>query len=253
MSPLFVQLSSRLFTVIVILTASTDAIAATNIIATIEPHKRVLLRAEVSGIVESAPANIGDDVQIGQLLGNLNSDDYLLNMKLTQAVIQLRKSELVLSENQLKRLDQLHSNKSISASLYEKQKADFEINKSQLLIDKLKSSIAKSTLEKTQIKTPFNGVVSTRHIEKGQLLNIGDPIFEIVDISKVKIVFYLLETDLTKIKNIENVVVEIPAADSDHRHATIIRIAPARVAIPKRIKLTTSEKELTTKITEGQL
>lgn len=206
---------------------STEALAVTTVIASIEPHKRVILSAEVSGVVRSTSAEIGDVIKDGDPLGRLVADDYALTVQLAQAVIGLSEAELIASENQFNRLNQLYVNKSVSTSQHEKQKSVLEISKSQLLVNKIKYWMAKSDLEKTQIKAPFSGVISARYIEQGQLLNVGDPVYEMVAMDKVKVVFYLLETDLNKLKNIDEVMITVPAINTHLTPATIKHIAPA--------------------------
>ncbi|HEU0164845.1 MAG TPA: efflux RND transporter periplasmic adaptor subunit, partial [Thermomicrobiales bacterium] len=46
-------------------------------------------------------------------------------------------------------------------------------------------NLARTNLERVKVRAPISGVVASRHIESGQFVQVGAPLFDVIDLSKV--------------------------------------------------------------------
>jgi RND family efflux transporter MFP subunit len=200
--------------------------ADTTVIGFLAPNKASSISNEVIAVVEGVQINIGDVVKQGAVLANLNSADYELQLELAESEVALSQAEFNASERQLVRIKDLYQKANASVSQLDDSQKLFEVSLAQLNVATAKFDLSKNLLKKTKIHAPFDSWVGARYIESGQLLNASTKMFELVDISKLKVVFFLLENDLPQVSKGDSVEVSIPVLNELTLKATVEHIAP---------------------------
>lgn len=208
-------------------TVSVCAHGAPPIVAEIEPSKRVVVSAEVQGIVDRVSVALGDRVSGEQVLVVFNKEDYLLDVEMANARLQLSQAELKAYKRQYSRLKQLYGAKNVSLSQLEDQQRLYEVSQSEAKVNRLNLKLSEQALEKATIKAPFEGYVSQRFVELGQLVNRGEQVLEVVSIDPVKVVFYLLEMDYLDVAVGDHLSVEAIALNESKYTAIVSNIAPS--------------------------
>ncbi|QUM78123.1 efflux RND transporter periplasmic adaptor subunit [Moritella sp. 24] len=189
--------------------------------------RRVLISNEITGIVDEFNKDIGDKVSAGEALAKLSIADNLLNVQLAEAELAVSLNELKIQEKQLQRYQALYKTKGISASEFDEQRRKTNTNKAQVEVDKIKLAMAKRQQDKSEVKAPFSGVILTRNLELGQFIPTGEPLYTLVDMSQVKVRFYLLESDIITIHVGDIVNVTIPALGNKTLTGSVVILAPA--------------------------
>ena len=135
--------------------------------ATVSPAESALIQPEVEGTVQKVLVREGDAVSAGATLATLSDWQYRAQLAAAQA-----KYDTAIS--QMNRA--LNSNDGGEAGIQRIQ-ADFWASE---------VSRARERLERTQLRSPINGVVATQHVEDlaGRKLMPGDTVAEIVDTSR---------------------------------------------------------------------
>ncbi len=87
----------------------------------------------------------------------------------------------------LKRANELKNNQYISADDLLGRETDVAVLRADLLRLKVAEQAANRQAEKTKIRAPFAGVVTQRQAQQGQLLTVGSPIMNLVQISDPQI------------------------------------------------------------------
>jgi len=140
----------------------------------LEPRRRVEIRAETAGQVIELPVEKGARVTKGDVIAKLAQDDRAAQLAKAKAEVASRQLDLSASEKLgHKGMQALTQIKAAQAAL-----AAAEAELERLRID----------LEHTSIRAPYNGVVETRAVEVGSLLERADPVVELVDASVLKAV-----------------------------------------------------------------
>ena len=147
--------------------------------------------ARVNGYLKRWLCDIGDKVQQGQLLAEIETPD--LDQQLAQALADLEtaKAHANLSEITAKRWKKLLQSDSVSPQEADEKNGDFLAKRtivaaSQANVDRLKA------LEGfKRITAPFAGVVTTRNTDIGALINAGQQsgreLFTVADQSKLRL------------------------------------------------------------------
>jgi len=140
----------------------------------LEPLRRVEIRAETAGQVIELPVEKGARVTKGDVIAKLAQDDRAAQLARAEAEVASRQLDLSASEKLGRKGMQAQTQiKSAQAAL-----AAAEAELERLRID----------LEHTHIRAPFGGVVETRAVEVGSLVERADPVVELVDTSVLKAV-----------------------------------------------------------------
>lgn len=161
----------------------------------LEPRRRVVLRAETEGKVERLPVEKGDRVEAGAVLVELSEDDRPAQLARAQAEVAARQLELSAFETLGTQGMQARTQiKTAQAAL-----ANAEAELARLQVD----------IERLRIRAPFAGVVETREIELGSLLQRGDDVLELVDNSRLKAVGHVPQQSAGSLQLGQPVTVEL--------------------------------------------
>jgi len=127
---------------------------------------------QIGGKIQTISVDIGDKVEKGSVLAELDNREILANLNQADAKYKL-------AEQLLERFKDLKAQGHISIQELDKAESDFVVAKSQQDFYQVK-------LEQTKILAPFNGLIQSRYLDEGTVINPGLPILEILDSEKVE-------------------------------------------------------------------
>jgi membrane fusion protein, multidrug efflux system len=147
-------------------------------------HELTLL-SEGQGKVVSLLFNTGDVVKEGQVLAGLDDDLVRSQLLLAQANLEKAKTDLQKYEGLLK------------ADAVSNQ----QVEDARLFLKKTETDVTtlKKQLDYMSIKAPIQGTIVKRYIETGSFLMPGAMVADIVDISRLKFIANVAETEAIRI------------------------------------------------------
>lgn len=155
--------------------------------------------SSVSGVVMRLLVQIGDHVQKGQLLAELDSRELAARRDADAAALQLAQANLDYAEVDLHRKRQLNQARIISLSDLDVAEKSYVVSQHQR--DQARAALKDSTtqLGYTQIFAPIGGVVSAVSTQEGETVaaSFAAPTFvTLLDLSKLEVWAYVDETDI---------------------------------------------------------
>ncbi|TFV89718.1 efflux RND transporter periplasmic adaptor subunit [Oxalobacteraceae bacterium OM1] len=165
-----------------LITLRGDAIANGPVITgSVQPERRADLRAEVSSVVLQVLRENGDAVKKGDLLVRL--DDTSIRDALTSAQQAARASEQAYDQakRQLERLKTLRASGMASAQALEDAEIRRNSAQSELVASDAKVVQARQQLQRTEVRAPFDGIVSERKVSAGDTAAIGKELVKFFD------------------------------------------------------------------------
>ena len=184
-------------------TSNTDA-SALNLPGRIEAYAKAPLYSRISGYLKSWKADIGTSVKAGQLLAEIDTPD--LDQQILQAKAELASTQAnaALSENTAKRWQSLLATNFVSSQAVEEKLADLNaklaiVNASQANVNRLQA-----LKNFSRIVAPFDGVVTARNTDVGQLINIGgapgSELFVVSDVKRLRLYVNLPQNQVSNIQ-----------------------------------------------------
>ncbi len=161
--------------------------------------------SQAAGRIRSLNVEIGDYVEAGQILAEMD------RLQLDQAALRLKNDE-----TELERVKALYEQGGVSQSDYEALELAFNISKRSY--DNL--------LENTVLRAPVSGVVTARNYDKGDMYAMASPIYTIQQISPVKLLVAVSESDYTKVKKGDSVNITVDALPGKSFSGKIVRLYP---------------------------
>jgi RND family efflux transporter MFP subunit len=162
--------------------SSANLVQTRRYAATLRPWSETELRAEVSGRVVEVLVELGDVVQKGQPLFRI--DDKFARIELERAQIADKEAHRLLAE-----AEHLHQSKAISDTQLQALAAEARITSASL-------AQAKEALERYTIRAPFDAVIHARMIDLGEMVQPGTQVAQVVDLSRLRVEFFVSEEEI---------------------------------------------------------
>lgn len=143
--------------------------------AQVVPVRFALLSAEMTGKVETLSYKEGEKVQKNASILTFACD--LQDAQLDKAIAQLKASHNLFVGSQ--RMAELNAIGQIDLA-----NAELEVEKAQADVDYLKA-----TLKRCAVKAPYSGVIGDVSVRQYELIQVGAPLVEVIDDSKLQLEF----------------------------------------------------------------
>jgi RND family efflux transporter MFP subunit len=138
-----------------------------------------MIAAEIGGHVVAVNVDVGQQVDAGQVLAEIDDTDYRLGKQLVIADIERLKSLIRAQQLQVRRYQKLVRQKSANQSALDDAEAQLGSLRAQLVGARVRLQQAERNLEKTRIVSPVPGQITERRISVGDYLKPGTPVFGI--------------------------------------------------------------------------
>lgn len=225
----------------------------------------ITVSSESNGKIEFLNVDEGAQIKKGLLVGLIDTLQLHYNKEQLKASIEMvqSKSASVLSQigvlnEQLKtaKIEQNRIKNMFAENAATKRQVDEIEGKVKVIEEQIKSVRTQNTpilndlksidvqiakindqIAKSKIINPINGIVLTKYAEQGEITAFGKPLYKIADISEMTLRIYVSETQLSKIKVGQNVLVKIDTEkDMKSYQGNISWIASSAEFTPKIIQ-----------------
>ena len=208
------------------LTRTTNVEVIEHSVGSLESIIRPEVSAEIEGRYIGGFVITGQRVKPGQLLAELDTEDYAIAAQAADAeVAQLE----ALARNQrrtVKRFTKLIKDKLISIDRYDEARAQLDSLEEQLKAAKARSSQKQRGLTKTRVLSSYDGIVDEELASPGDFLKVGDPLFRIIKVDKLRARLPLPETLANRLSEGLKLRLVSPMAPDVTVESTIQEIRP---------------------------
>jgi RND family efflux transporter MFP subunit len=160
---------------------STALASGPAITGTIQPERRADLRAEVQAIVLQVLKENGDVVKRGDLLVRLDATTIRDGLSSAEASQRAANQAFEQAGRQLERMKTLRGSGMTSAQALEDAEIRRNTAQSELEAAKTRVSLAQQQMQRTEVRAPFDGVVSDRKVSAGDTAQIGKELLKVID------------------------------------------------------------------------
>src|ERR1700737_1413139 len=156
----------------------------------IQPFNRAAIFARVNGYVKGWDHDIGSPVKAGQTLATIDAPD--LNQQLSQAKATLAsvRANLQIASLTANRNNILLQKQIVAQQLADQTTADATAKEAVVAANEANVRQLEAMQSFKTLAAPFDGVVTARNVEIGQLISpggSGQPLFEVSDLHRVRI------------------------------------------------------------------
>ncbi len=152
----------------------------------LQPEVRADLRAEVAAMVIKVHKENGELVRKGDLLVSLDSSVLRDNLNSAEESMRAAAQSLDGAERQYQRIKSLQAQGMVSLQGLEESEIKRNSAQSEFVASKARVAAAKQQLDRTEVRAPFQGVVSARKASAGDTAQIGKELIQVIDPSSMR-------------------------------------------------------------------
>ena len=176
--------------------------------ATLEGRQTVEIRPRVEGYITEMPVDEGDIVEKGELLFQINSEQYEQEVRSAEADVEAAEAAIKTAEDEVQRYSRLVKKDIVSDYQLQSAKNQLESQEAALAQAEARLENARVNLNYTKVKSPTDGVIGSIPYRIGSLVNstMARPLTTISNISEVYAYFSMSERELLEMA--QNVATE---------------------------------------------
>ncbi len=199
----------------VIKVASPNGYSTLNFNGKIVAANSANISTRMMGFVEQVKVKVGDKVKKGQLLMMINNADLQAKSAQVKAAISAAEAGFENAEKDYKRFQSLMKSNSISQKEMDDMSTRYEMTKSQLEGAKQQQREVNAQLQYVNLKAPFDGVITNRFIEVGDMANPGMPLLAIEQPGKMEVMAMVPENNIQAVKQGAQAIIYINSIDTE--------------------------------------
>ncbi len=188
--------------------------------STVKSETEVTLSAQETGRVVKLPVKEGDTVKTGALIAQLDLTEESVQ---TESVLGQSKATYQEADKNLKRMQGLFDKGMIAQQDLDTVRRTYEVAKTQYDAAREDDKVKK---DYSVIRAPFDGVISKKYTEVGELLMPGKQIVTIVNPRLIYVLATIDEVDVGRLRISQPVSITVDAFPGEKFQGTIKRISP---------------------------
>ncbi|MGB5986228.1 MAG: efflux RND transporter periplasmic adaptor subunit [Desulfobacterales bacterium] len=211
----------------------------------LEALAEFVVAPKISGRVERMLADIADTIQRGQVVAEMDDDEYVqivaqsqADLVVAQANLSEARSALENANREFKRTESLLGRGIASDSDFDASRQEMLVRQAQLKVAQAQLEKARSSLESanirlayTQVSAGWTGgddsrIVAERYVDEGQTVAANTPLLLIVELNPIVGIVYVTERDYARLKPGQPVTLTTDAYPDEVFTGNIARIAP---------------------------
>jgi RND family efflux transporter MFP subunit len=198
----------------------------TEATGSVEPWVRVSPGTKILGRIDQFLVREGDRVRSGQVLVRLEKRDLEAAVAQARAATAMAEANLDNARAQYERMQALHDRGSATAKNLEDATTGFHVAEASVAQARANLAASEVMLGYAEIRSPVPGWVVAKMAEAGDMAAPGTPLLTLEDLSRVKVVVQVPESDVVGLSEGDPARVRIDVLD-EIEDAVVDRIVPA--------------------------
>ncbi len=217
--------------------AAGEAGGGAVITGSVQPEKRADLRAEVAAVVTQVLKGNGDPVTRGELLMRLDDTAIRESLQSADASARAAVQAFEQAERTVQRLKTLQAQGMTTIQALEDAEVRRNSAQSELAAARSRVANAQQQLRRTEVRAPFDGVVSERKASVGDTAQVGKELYKVIGPSSMRIEGQVSADRMHEIKVGQPVSFSVNGFPDVQFSGKVWRIDPAANASTRQVEV----------------
>jgi membrane fusion protein, multidrug efflux system len=213
-------------------------IGAPVVSGAIQAARRADLRAEVAAVVLQVAKDNGERVRQGDLIVRLDATSIRDSLASAEEALRASKQSFEQTERVLVRQRTLNQQGMTSVQALEDAEVRRNAAQSDLAAAKARVVTARQQMTRTEVRAPFDGVVSERKVSAGDTVQIGREIVKVIDPSSMRFEGQVSADRLGELKTGQAVAFRVNGFNDVEFQGKLSRIDAAANATTRQVEVT---------------
>ena len=207
-------------------------VAARDLVERIEATGELLAKnraeiaAQVAGQVTEILIDEGTAVAAGQVVVSIDPERRQLDVDDARARVAEAEATVAKERRELARSRALHGRKVASKQQYELKQTQVKTAESRLLAARAQLGRADRALRDAEVTAPFDGLIARRNVSRGEYVEPGQKLFELVSLDPIEVEFHVTEVDSARVRVGLPVDVRLAPYPDEVFRATVTVVSP---------------------------
>jgi membrane fusion protein, multidrug efflux system len=207
------------------------------ITGSVQPEKRADLRAEVAAVVTAVLKDNGEAVKRNDLLMRLDDTSIRESLQAADAGSRAAAQAFEQAQRQVERLKTLQAQGMTSAQALDDAEGRRNSAQSELVAARGRVVSAQQQLRRTEVRAPFDGVVSERKASVGDTAAIGKELVKVIDPRGMRFEGLISADRMDEVKVGQRVVFRINGFGDEEFAGTVKRIDATANATTRQVEV----------------
>ena len=204
------------------------------------PEKSATIRAEMSGSVVQTYAEAGQRVRAGQPLAQLDASVLRDQQISAQGAVTTAQSAYDIAQREVSRATTLENAGAIAQRDLEQARNALVAARGQLATARAQLANINKQLDKASVQAPFDGVVSVRSVNAGDVVTPGTALYTVVDPGSMQLEASVPAEALTSVRVGMPVDFTVNGYPNRHFSGRITRVNPTADPTTRQVKILAS-------------
>ncbi|MBN8506580.1 MAG: efflux RND transporter periplasmic adaptor subunit [Burkholderiales bacterium] len=220
--------------------ATSGLIGAPVITGAVQPARRADLRAEVAAVVLQVVKDNGERVRQGDLLVRLDATSIRDSLASAEEALRASTQSYEQTQRVLERQRTLNQQGMTSMQALEDAEIRRNAAQSELAAAKARLVTARQQMTRTEVRAPFDGVVSERKVSVGDTVQVGREIVKVIDPRSMRFEGQVSADRLGELKLGQPVAFRVNGFGETEFHGKLSRIDASANATTRQIEVAAS-------------
>lgn len=212
---------------------------------TLIPKSQFVIAPKVSGKLKKLYVDIGDQLRNGQIVAQLDDEEYQQQVAQAEADLRVAKANLEdvqnsleLARKELERAETLYQKGILSDAQFDSTRAQFNAQQSRYKVASAQVANREAALETAKVRLSYTKIIASwekgsnvryvgeRFVDEGALLSVNTPIISVIEIQPIVAVIYATDKEYFRIQPGQNVTVNSSAFPGKAFAGRVARVAP---------------------------
>lgn len=203
-------------------------------------EREARVNAEIGGVVQGVFAEKGQAVRAGQLLARIDAQAIRDQVLSAQSAVRSAEQQVSLAQRNVERNETLAAAGAVAERDLETARNTLAGAQAQLANARAQLSSAQEQLGKTTVNAPISGIVSERPVSAGSVVQMGGPLFVIVDPGSMRLEASVPASELGQVRIGAPVRFTVTGYPGQTFTGTVQRINPAADPVTRQVPVIVS-------------
>jgi RND family efflux transporter MFP subunit len=211
--------------------------------ATVEAVNQSTVSAQTAGRVEAIFFDVNDAVPAGALLIRIRSTEQAASLTQAQAALKEATAREAEAQTRYERISDMYQRRVVAKATYDEASAARDAAVARLIAARAGLEAAREGVAYTEIRAPYTGVVTQKHVQVGEAVAPGTPLMTGASLDELRVVAEIPQSVIDQVRSARKAAVYVDGRRIESAGITIFPAAQpetntfrARIDLPKGVQ-----------------
>jgi membrane fusion protein (multidrug efflux system) len=196
-------------------------------IGSLKAFEEVIASSQVEGLLTRVYVEEGTPVTKGKVLAAVDDTDYRLEVRRADAALKQTEATLVNTKVEQKRKEALYKEQLVTQQQFDDVVTRLALAEAEVDRAKAAMELARERLAKVKIYSPLQGYVKEKKVSAGDYVRNGTPLFSLIKVDPIKLLFTVTEKDVGKLRVGQQVLFKVDSTPGKDFAAKVSIVYPS--------------------------